>query len=298
MREITGKITGENGGFYRIDCDGELFLCRARGKFRHNDVSPNVGDNVKLLVDERDQSVIAEIKDRKNSLIRPKMSNLDLLFIIIPAARPAPDILTVDKLSSIAVHQGIRVAVIISKASLDEERAKELGKIYQGIFDTFVTDSLSGLGTEELSDYIRNNLNGKTAAFSGASGVGKSTLLNKLFPELSQETGDISLRAERGKNTTRKVELFKEYGGYIADTPGFTMIDFENFDFFDKDDLPYNFPEFKDFLGKCRYTKCSHTKEDGCAIIQAVKDGIIPESRHKSFVSIYEVLKNKNMWDK
>ena len=154
------------------------------------------------------------------------------------------------------------------------------------------------VSAEELSDYIRNNLNGKTAAFSGASGVGKSTLLNKLFPELSQETGDISLRAERGKNTTRKVELFKEYGGYIADTPGFTMIDFENFDFFDKDDLPYNFPEFKDFLGKCRYTKCSHTKEDGCAIIQAVKDGIIPESRHKSFVSIYEVLKNKNMWDK
>ena len=142
--------------------------------------------------------------------------------------------------------------------------------------------------------------NGKIAAFAGASGVGKSTLLNRLFPELHLETGEISHRIERGKNTTRQVSLYplsnEEDCGYLADTPGFTMLDFERFDFFDKEALPQTFREFVPYIGECRYTKCSHTKEEGCAILAAVKNGKIPPSRHQSFLSLYEVLKKKTKW--
>ena len=297
MSEKTGRIIGLTGGLYKADCDGEILFCRARGKFRHRDISPNVGDIAEIYFDDHGQPVISEIEERKNLLIRPKLSNLDLIFIIIPAARPAPDLLTADKLSSIAVHQKINVAVVISKADLDPAFADKLFSIYNGIFDTFVTDGITGFGTDKLKKFLEENLNGKIAAFSGASGVGKSTLLNRLFPELSRRTGDISLKAERGKNTTREVELFREFGGYIADTPGFTMLDFENFDFFDKDDLPFNFPEFHNCLGKCRYTKCSHTKEDGCAVLAAVERGEIPRSRHESYKALFEVLKDKKPWD-
>jgi ribosome biogenesis GTPase len=143
---------------------------------------------------------------------------------------------------------------------------------------------------------LQNKLPGKIAAFAGASGVGKSTLLNRLFPDLSLATGAVSEKTERGRHTTRKVELFPHAGGFIADTPGFTMLDFEHFDFFTKEDLTYTFPEFEPYLGKCRYTKCSHTKEDGCAILEAKKRGEISQSRHDSYLELYTTLKNKREW--
>ena len=155
---------------------------------------------------------------------------------------------------------------------------------------------------QRVFDYYKENCKDEICAFSGASGVGKSTLLNRLFPSLSLETGEISRRIERGKNTTRRVELYPlsetGEGGFLADTPGFTMLDFERFDFFDKEDLPETFREFRPYIGECRFTKCSHTKEDGCAILEAVKRGDIAKSRHDSFVEIYEVLKNKTDWKK
>ena len=161
---------------------------------------------------------------------------------------------------------------------------------------------IDGEGVDELRDFIYSELIDKTTAFSGASGVGKSTLMNMLFPTLSLETGNISRKIERGKHTTRSVELYSlENDGktvYIADTPGFSMLDFKNFDFFSKDDLPYTFREFVPLIGQCKYTKCSHTKEDGCEILARVKRGEIEKTRHQSYAALYEILKKKPTWKK
>ena len=230
------------------------------------------------------------------------MSNLDVLFVTMAAATPTPILETVDKLISIAEFNRIEPVIVITKSELNEEYANELARIYQGAgFDTFCV----GIGMEEelkaLDAYIKNTVrNGKIAAFSGASGVGKSTLLNRLFPHLGLETGEISRRIERGKNTTRCVELYPlgegSNCGYLADTPGFTMLDFERFDFFEKDDLPMTFREFLPLIGECKYTKCSHTTEQGCAIVGAVKRGEIASSRHQSFLSLHQILKKKTKW--
>ena len=169
-------------------------------------------------------------------------------------------------------------------------------------FESFLVVGTTGEGVDALRTYISEHIAGRIAAFSGASGVGKSTLLNRIFPELELETGDLSHRIERGKNTTRSVELYplgdSEQDGYLADTPGFTMLDFERFDFFGKEDLFGTFREFRRLEGDCRYKKCTHTKEDGCAVLEAVRAGEIPKSRHESYRQLYDVLKSKNVWKK
>ena len=229
------------------------------------------------------------------------MANLDLLFVTVAAAAPAPDPETVDKLLCIAVHNGIRPVVIVNKCDLDGNGAKKLAGVYRAAgFPVFEVVGKTGEGVPDLADYIDRELPGKLAAFAGASGVGKSTLLGRIFPSVAFETGDISQRIERGRNTTRHAELHPlsegADGGYLADTPGFTMLDFEQFDFFGLDDLPMTFPEFEPYIGKCHYTDCTHTKEDDCAIRAAVKAGAIPESRHRSYCALYEVLKKKKKW--
>lgn len=297
---IIGRITKGVGGLYFVDCGKEAAIpCRARGKFRRSGESPQIGDLVKVELAEGSENIICEILPRKNLLIRPPMANLDDLFIVLPTASPTPDLQTVDKLSAIAVHDGITPYIVISKCELDPDAASRYAEIYKksGIV-TIVTDAVSGIGIDGLRETLRKREGGRIAAFAGASGVGKSTLLNALFPRLSLETGSVSEKTERGRHTTRKVELFEEGDGYIADTPGFTMLDFVRFDFMDKDELRSAFPEFSPYIGCCRYRKCSHTKEEGCAIVDAVKSGIIAKSRHDSYISIYEDLKDKHDWDK
>ena len=218
------------------------------------------------------------------------------------AAAPAPVIPTIDKLICIAEHNDIEPVIIIGKCDLAPEYAKELQGIYQKAgYDAFVLSAKTGEGTDAIRDYVNTRLGGKTSAFAGASGIGKSTLLNALFPNLSLTTNTISIKIQRGRHTTRHVELYPindaDNCGYIADTPGFSLLDFERFNFFDKEDLAYNMREFRDYIGECRYTKCSHTKEEGCAILEAVKDGKISKSRHDSFLEIYASLKNKHKWD-
>jgi ribosome biogenesis GTPase len=242
---------------------------------------------------------IDEIFERKNALIRPPMANLDLLFVTLSATTPDPVLETVDKLICIAEHNHIEPVIVITKSELAPDYAAELADIYRRAgFEVFCVGH--GLPIDALEERIANIKNGTVAAFSGASGVGKSTLLNRLFPQLELQTGEISRRIERGKNTTRVTELYplteENDCGYLADTPGFTMLDFERFDFFEKEDLPLTFREFSPYIGECRYTKCSHTKEQGCAILAAVKDGTIPKTRHQSFLSLYEVLKKKTKW--
>ncbi len=323
-----GKILKGVGGLYTIrlidnnthkenfntesPLASRLVTCAASGSFRHNHIKPLVGDNVEIIytdhslaeVDSKNNDIrISDILDRKNELIRPPMANLDVMFISMAAASPAPVIPTIDKLICIAEHNDIEPVIIIGKCDLAPEYATELQEIYQKAgYDAFVLSAKTGEGTDAIREFVNTKLDGKTAAFAGASGIGKSTLLNALFPNLSLTTNTISIKIQRGRHTTRHVELYPisntEDCGYIADTPGFSLLDFERFNFFDKEDLAYNMREFRDYIGECRYTKCSHTKEEGCAILEAVKEGKISKSRHDSFLEIYAALKNKNKWDK
>ncbi len=302
-----GKVTKGLGGLFevRIEENGsiERLVCRAKGILKRDEEKVLIGDNVKVTVDDStpDGVVISEIEPRKNSLIRPPLSNLDYLFIVFASAKPSPVIETVDKLISIAEHNSIEPVIVITKSDLSDS-AEEYEELYRKVgLNTFVTSSLSGDGVLKLKEYIENNLKcGKTAAFAGASGVGKSTLMNALFPSLSLEIGGISRKIERGKHTTRHVEIFDveshDGTGFLADTPGFSLIDFARFDFFSLEELLPTFREFLPYLGKCRYADCAHFGEsaDECAVAAAVKCGEISESRLESYRSIYKVLKEKN----
>lgn len=292
--------------------DGLTVTARGRGVL-HRKGALLVGDLVEISYDDTSFSrpdgtvipapdgagiAIDRVCQRSSALIRPPMANLDILFITLAAASPDPVLETVDKLISIAEFNRIEPVIVITKSDLAPDTATRLADVYRRAgFPVFCT----GLGIDgdraALSEYVSNIPNGKIAAFSGASGVGKSTMLNTLFPHLRLETGEISHRIERGKNTTRRVDLYPlsetSDCGYLADTPGFTMLDFERFDFFSKEDLPETFREFRPLLGGCRYRKCTHVKEEGCAIVEAVRDGSIAHSRHKSFVDLYEILKKK-----
>ncbi len=325
-----GKITQGVGGLYTIalgssdtPLDGQTVVCRAKGAFRHEGLTPLPGDDVVVGYDdtalvERDGRVCAaedgsglridDILPRRCALIRPPMANLEVLFVTMAAAAPAPLLPVVDKLVSIAEHNRIEPVIVVGKSDLDPTRAEEIRALYAHAgFDAFAVSCERGEGIDAVARYVRTHLGGKIAAFAGASGVGKSTLMNALFPSLSRLTGAISQKNARGRHTTREVTLFPlddllpeshGSGGYIADTPGFSMLDFTRFDFFDKDDLPLTMREFAPYLGKCRYTDCTHTKEEECAVLEALRRGDIEPSRHESFVSMYLDLKDKRPWTK
>ncbi len=311
---ITGLITKGVGGLYTVLAeDGRAYICRARGHFRHDGISPTVGDTVTAVIGENTaeerkkrpgdtdiDGVIDEIAPRRSLLIRPPFANLDVMFAVIPTCRPAPDLTSVDKMLSISEHADINAAVIITKCELDRPAADKTAGIYtRAGYRVFPVSAVTGEGIEALSEYIASLGQGALTAFAGASGAGKSTLLNKLFPALSLGTGELSRKISRGKQTTRHVELFPTgNGAYIADTPGFSLLDFERFDFFSVEALPFTFREFEPYHGKCKYTKCTHVCEDGCAVIAAVNSGIIARERHESYRLLYETLKDKRPWNK
>ena len=306
--------------------EGITYLCRARGHFRYKGISPTVGDNVTVLIGEDANTadtadsnekkprphqrktekdvdgVIDEIRGRRNLLIRPPMANLDMMFAVIPTCRPAPDLGSVDKMLSIAEHADINAAVIITKCELDRDAADAVADIYRRAgYEVFPVSSYTGEGVDALRDFIAGLGTGShvITAFAGASGAGKSTLLNRLYPSLSLGTGELSRKISRGRQTTRHVELYPAGSGvFVADTPGFSLLDFERFDFFSVEALPFTFREFEPYHGKCRYTKCTHIREDGCAIIEAVDSGVIPRERHESYRALYDILKDKHPWDK
>ena len=310
ITEKYGKVVKGLGGLYevRIDADGEIsrLACRAKGVLKRDEAKVLIGDNVTVTIDDStpDGIVISEICERKNSLIRPPLANLDYIFIVFAAAKPSPVIETVDKLIAIAVHNSITPVVVVTKSDLQSDAAEEYAAIYRlaGI-ETFVTSSQAGEGIDEISTYIKNNVVfGKTAAFAGASGVGKSTLMNALFPNLTLATAEISHKIERGRHTTRHVEIFDIDGtsdtGFLADTPGFSLIDFARFDFFSLEELLPTFPELLPYVGKCRYADCAHVGEgaEECAVARATAEGKIAPTRLESYRSIYKVLKEKNSY--
>jgi len=321
-KKVLGRVIKGVGGLYTVLVDrdggelaGKTVQSRARGVLRRGGREVLAGDVVTLTYDaERydgthsgDEAgfVIEEIGERKNSLIRPPLSNLDYLFITVAAASPAPVLLTVDKLFSICVYNDIEPIALVSKSELNESVASEVAEIYKKAgFETFLTSAETGEGIDALAAYIDKLPAGSVSAFSGASGVGKSTLLNKLFPHLELSTSSVSRKTERGRHTTRQTELFVIREGsengenpvFLADTPGFTMLDFDQFDFFSLEDLPMTMREFESYIGCCKYKKCTHTKEEGCSILEAVANGEISPSRHKSYLALYETLKAKKKW--
>ncbi|MBE6555645.1 MAG: ribosome small subunit-dependent GTPase A [Ruminococcaceae bacterium] len=322
LYEEQGRLVRGVGGLYEIRLDGgdtplsgRTAFSRAKGNFRHAGLTPLVGDRVRVRYDDIAASrytgqeppanddgggvVIAEILPRLNALIRPPMANIGVLFIAFAAAQPAPALETVDKLIAIAEYNHIEPIPVISKKDIAPEYAAELCLLYRNAgFTAFTVSSVEDDGVGELRAWIDCELGERIAAFAGASGVGKSTLLNALYPKLSLATGEISRKIERGRHTTRRVELYPIGEGFVADTPGFSMLDFVRFDFFKKEDLPLVMREFDPYLGTCRYTKCTHTKEEGCAVLAALREGKIAPSRHASFLSMYEDLRHKHDWSK
>ena len=313
ISEKYGKVVKGLGGLYEVrcvECDGKTsrLACRAKGILKRDEEKVLVGDNVRITLDDTtpDGIIISEVLERKNALIRPPLANLDYIFIVFAAQKPAPVIETVDKLISIAEHNSITPVIVITKSDLSSDASEEYAAIYRLVgLPTFITSSEADSGLSELKEYIKANVSGgKTAAFAGASGVGKSTLMNALFPGLSLATAEISRKIERGRHTTRHVEIFDIESdadtGFLADTPGFSLIDFARFDFFTLDELLPTFREFSDYLGECRYADCAHFGEgaDECAVAKAVSEGKIAPSRLESYRSIYRVLKSKNNYDK
>ena len=289
---MQGKIVKGIGGRYSVACDGEIYVCKPRGAFRHEKQTVLVGDDVQFNADGGNDWRIDKIETRKNSMVRPPVANIDCLVIVASVAPPVVPAFMIDKMTAIAVHKGIEPVVCINKC--DAVSGKELCDIYKNIGMTaFPVSAETGDGTDELADY----LSGKVSAFTGASGVGKSSLINRIFSDYCTQTGEISERIGRGKNTTRHVELFPmKNGGYIADTPGFTSLDIEKCEVILKDELPYAFPEFEQYIPDCRWTSCTHTVEKGCAVLDAVNEGKIAQSRHESYKAMYESAKNIKEW--
>lgn len=294
-----GRVLGCNGGLYSVDCENTVYDCYAKGTFRYEKLTPLAGDKVEFVLEEK-TGYITDILPRKNELIRPPMANLDKLFVICAAKCPMPSTLNIDKICAIACNRNIEIEIVINKCELDLARAEELGDIYSkcGYKTVLLYDSPNNPQT--VSQKLIDDTVGGVVAFVGASGVGKTTVINALYPEFLLQTGDISQKTGRGKHTTRQTKLYKIRGAndaYIADTPGFSLLDFERFFFFRKEELPYSFPEFGKCLGNCRYVKCTHTKEEDCAVLEAVRGGEIPASRHESYLNLYESLKKQKEWE-
>ena len=290
---MQGRILKATGGFYYVLSDAVLYECRARGLFRKNGVSPLVGDWVEIEETGEEKGSVTRILDRKNSLIRPPLANLDQLFLVVSVADPQPNLLVLDKLIAIAEHKKIEPLLIVTKTDLGEWET--LAALYEKAgFQVFCT----GLDQDSDLAMLRRSMEGKISAFCGNSGVGKSSLLNRIDSRLDLSTAQISQKLGRGRHTTRHVQLYPvSGGGYIADTPGFSSMDLERYEVILKEQLQYCFREFGPHLNQCRFTGCSHTKEKGCAVLAAMKEGEIASSRHDSYCTLYEAAKNIKEWE-
>ncbi len=279
------------GGFYYVKSGEEIIECKAKGKFRNLSLSPVAGDIVDL---ENDGSttVISKIHRRKNKFIRPPFANLDLMILVISTVEPAPNYLVIDKMCAIARHKNVDVAIVVTKSDVAD---------YKNIYDIYTKAGYKVFYTGEDDRRqlggLRRIMSGKVCAFSGNSGVGKSTLLNKLFPHLRLETGRISKKLGRGKHTTRQVEIFEMEDCMVADTPGFSSVELDYDNFISKTDLQYAFIEFSEYIDDCKFSDCSHTNEIGCSVKKAVENGEISSSRYESYCALYERQKNIKDWE-
>ena len=289
-----GRIEKALSGFYYVNTGAETLQCRARGKFRREGVSPLVGDRVEVRELGGGEGFVEAIEERRNVFSRPAAANIDQLVILASAAIPVTEPYLIDRIASIAALKGCDVLLCLNQYDLDP--AEELYGIYSRSAIPVLRISAE---TGEGLDALRQAIAGKLNAFTGNSGVGKSSVLNALLPELHLPVGEVSKALGRGRHTTRHVELFPLGGGtYVIDTPGFSSFDTEEMDLELKEHLPETFPEFAPYVNDCRFTGCTHTKEKGCRVLQAVKDGDIPASRHRSYLRLFQELKDVQAWQK
>ena len=289
---VEGRIQKALSGFYYVDTGSELLTCRARGKFRKDGISPLVGDRVEVRELGNGDGFLEKILPRRNALARPAVANIDQLVVIASGATPRTDPFLIDRVAAIAALKGCEVIILLNKCDLDS--ADELYGIYRAAgFQTLRVSAETGEGLEVLKPLIA----GKLSAFTGNSGVGKSSILNALDSEFHIQVGEVSDALGRGRHTTRHVELFRlSCGAEIVDSPGFSSFETDELNLELKHRLPETFREFGPYLDRCRFVGCSHTKEKGCAVLEAVRRGDIQTSRHDSYLRLYEELKPLKDW--
>ena len=290
---MTGIITRSIGGLYTVEASEGVYECKARGVFRKKNISPVCGDRVEFSLEKDGSGVIDRIEERRSLLIRPPLANLDLLVFVASTCEPQPNLLLLDKFIAIAEYKSIEPVVVFTK--IDKQDPSEYLEIYQRVGITALSvDNVTGSGSEKVKELIT----GKLSAFTGNTGVGKSSLMRNIFPDRDFATGEISRKLGRGRHTTRHIELFPlEGGGYVADTPGFSSFETNRYDIIFKDKLADCFCEFREYEGRCRFADCHHIAEKGCAVREAVAEGIIPVSRYDSYKVMFEEASQLKEWE-
>ena len=287
-----GRIIRSLSGFYEVQTDKGTVTCRARGSLRRTNESPLTGDLVQISI-ERGKGMVEKILPRQNRFVRPAVANVDMLVVFAANVNPVTEPFLIDRVAAIAGDQGVEVVLCINKCDLDP--AADLLRIYTHAgFCCIAASAETGEGVEELRQRIR----GKLVAFTGNSGVGKSSILNRLCPGLNLPTGEVSEKLGRGRHTTRHVELYDlGEGTYVADTPGFSSFDTDQMEIILKENLQYAFPDFQPYVGACQFHDCTHRKEPGCAVTAALAEGTIEPTRYDSYLRLYEKASQIKEWE-
>ena len=287
-----GRILRSISGFYDVQTSSAVVTCKARGILRKEGISPLTGDMVEITV-EHGKGMVEKVLPRKNSFIRPAVANIDALIVFAANVNPITEPFLIDRVAAIAGDQEVPVVLCINKCDLDP--AVDLSRIYTNAgFPVICASAETGEGVEQL----RVLIHGKLTAFTGNSGVGKSSMLNRLCPELTLPIGEVSEKLGRGRHTTRHVELYRlDDDTYVADTPGFSSFDTDQMDVILKENLQYSFPDFGEYIGKCQFHDCSHRAEPGCAVTKAVEDGRIEKTRYESYLRLYEKASQVKLWE-
>ena len=291
-KRTTGRILRSLSGFYDVQTADGMITCRGRGSLRKTHQTPLTGDMVEITV-EKGKGMVEKILPRRNCFVRPAVANVDALVVFAANVNPITEPFLIDRVAAIAGDQGVEVILCVNKCDLDP--AVDLIRIYTNAGFTVIRASAeTGEGVEEL----RNRLQGKLTAFTGNTGVGKSSMLNRLCPELGLATGEVSEKLGRGRHTTRHVELYKlDDTSYVADTPGFSSFDTDQMDVILKENLQYAFPDFGPYVGGCQFHDCSHRSEPGCAVRTALDNGKIEATRYDSYLKLYEKASQIKLWE-